>query len=231
MKKIYILLSVALFLLASCHEDAIMTYKGDNYIQFSKPVTDSLICSFLIYPTLSKIEYPLAVELVGMPQQSDRKYKIEVDETLTNAPKENYEIPTEATFRAGKAIDTCWITLKKTPEISIKPVRLVLKLKESSDFRLGQSEYTKSIINISNVISQPEWWNTTVRRYYLGIYSDKKYRLFIQVTGKVVLDNKNAEELRLYTLLFKYYLIKEKEAGRTVYENDGTEMKVNLVTG
>ncbi|MDO5665726.1 MAG: DUF4843 domain-containing protein [Bacteroidia bacterium] len=231
MKKLYILFTIVLFCFSSCKEDAIMTYSGGDYIQFNKPVTDSLTCSFLLYSGLSEVAFPLPVELVGMPKPSDRKYKVEIDQEFTNAPQANYEIPKEFTFRSGMAQDTCWLTLRKTPEISIKPVRLVVKLVESSDFKLGQTEHTKSIIYITNIIAIPDWWNTRVRRYYLGVYSDKKYRLFIQVTGKITMDVRNEDELRFNTLLLKYYLQKEKDAGRTVYEDDGTEMKVTLTTG
>ena len=79
--------------------------------------------------------------------------------------------------------------------------------------------------------SKPQWWNSNVTRYFLGDYSDKKYRLFIAVTGKTEIDVANEEELRYYTLLLKYHLLAEKEAGRTVYEDDGKEMTVAYLPG
>lgn len=66
---------------------------------------------------------------------------------------------------------------------------------------------------------------------YLGDYSDKKYTLFIQETGVADLDPNNADELRYYTIIFKNYLLREKDNNRTVREEDGTEMTVNLIGG
>lgn len=231
MRKIYIPFILIAFLMFSCKEDKIMLYKSADFLQFNKAATDSSICSFLPYPDKGKIEFPLAIDLIGNLTQTDRKYRLEVVTDRTNAPKENYEIPAECVFRAGMYKDTCWITLKKTPGISQKPVKLVLKLVESPDFKVGQTERSMAVIYVSNVISKPDWWNSEVTYYYLGDYSDKKYHLFVQVTGKITINIKNSEELRLNTLKLKYYLLKEKEAGRTVYEEDGTEMKVSLITG
>lgn len=229
MKKTYFLFIIPLFLIFSCSEDEIKVYKSGDYIQFSNSVVDSSTYSFLPYPDSSQLRFPLAVELIGMPSKADRKYKIGVVSKLTSAPKENYEIPSEFIFRAGMAKDTCWILLKKTPEISKKPVRLTVELVASEDFQIGQTEYATSIIYISNVIFKPDWWTKAVTRYYLGDYSDKKYQLFIEVTGKM--DVVDEEELRNNTLLLKYHLLKEKDAGRTVYEDDGTEMTVSLIMG
>lgn len=231
MKKIYILLTGLLILIFSCTEDKIMTYNAGDYIQFSKIVTDSSTCSFLIDPSISEIKYPIAVELVGTPKEVDRKFRLGVLEKLTDAPKANYQLQESYTFRAGKVRDTCWLTIKKTPEIAVKPVRLVVKLEDSGDFKVGQTEYSASIIYISNKASKPNWWNDLVTAFYLGEYSDKKYRLFISLTKKIDIDISNTIELRDNTLVLKYYLQKEKDAGRTVFEEDGREMTVALITG
>lgn len=231
MKKIHILLTGLSILIFSCSEDKIMTYNAEDYIQFSKIVSDSSTCSFLIDPSLSEIKFPVAVELVGMPKEVDRKYKLGILEKLTNAPQANYQLEESYTFRAGHIKDTCWLTIKKTPEIAVKPVRLVVKLVDSEDFKVGQTEYSASIINISNKASKPNWWNDLVTLYYLGEYSDKKYRLFISLTGRIDIDITNKIELRDNTLILKYYLQKEKDAGRTVFEEDGREMTVALITG
>lgn len=208
-----------------------MTYNGEDYIQFSKIVTDSSTCSFLVNPDASELKFPLQVEIVGIPPAMDKKYKLAVVEELTNAPQANYQINESYTFRAGMVVDTCWLTIKNTPEIAVKPVRLVVKLVDSQDFKVGQTEYSASIINISNKAFKPVWWNDLVTNFYLGEYSDKKYRLFISLTGSVDIDIANKTELTEKTLVLKYYLQKEKEAGRTVYEEDGREMTVTLITG
>ena len=134
-------------------------------------------------------------------------------------------------MKAGCVVDTCWIKFKRTEEISQVAKRLVLQLVETSDFKLGQVDCRINIVYVSNVIAKPDWWTSTVTDSYLGDYSDKKYRLFIEQTGKVDLDPNDANELRYYSLIFKNYLLQEKDAGRMVMEEDGTEMTVELIAG
>lgn len=81
------------------------------------------------------------------------------------------------------------------------------------------------------MIAKPNWWTDNVTSYYLGVYSDKKYRLFIQETGKADIDSDNIEELRYYSIMFKHYLQKKKDADEMVREDDGTEMTVEIEVG
>jgi hypothetical protein len=67
---------------------------------------------------------------------------------------------------------------------------------------------------------------------FLGRYSDKKYRLFMTVTGIGDMTGMEYYDKRYYTLLFKNWLRDEKAAGHTVYEDDNmTEMVVALIGG
>jgi hypothetical protein len=233
MKKlhIYYLLALTLVTVAACKKDNIMLYKGDSYIQFSKNYVDSSLFSFLALPDKDQALTPMPVELIGTPMDKDRTYKIEVVKDLTSAAAANYSIPDSFTLKAGHIIDTAWITVKKTPDITVKPVRLVLQIASSNDLKAGQNDYSVSILYISNVIAKPDWWDEEVTDSYLGDYSDKKYKLFIQVTGLSDLDASDATQLQYYTILFKNYLLREKDAGRTVYEDNGMEMTVALIGG
>jgi hypothetical protein len=134
-------------------------------------------------------------------------------------------------MKAGKVIDTCWISTIKTPQIAQQAVRLTVRLEETSAFKVGQTDKSAAIIYISNVLMKPGWWTERVTDSYLGEYSDKKYRLFIEVTGEAEIDSSNIPELRDYTLMLKNYLQKEKDAGRTVYEENGKEMTVEYFGG
>lgn len=232
MNKIYLLITALFVFLFSCTEDKIMTYKSSvDYLQFSKSVKDSTICSFLAFPNDMERQIPLVVELTGFSIPSDRTYKISVVPELSSAQEMHYTPVSEFTFRANRHTDTCWINIKKTPDLLEKTVRLVFQLVENDEFKIGQTEFSMAVLSITNKISKPVWWTNTVTNYYLGYYSDKKYRLFITATGKAEIDNNDAEELLNEALLFKYYLRQEKEAGRTVYEDDGTEMTVSLIVG
>jgi hypothetical protein len=106
-----------------------------------------------------------------------------------------------------------------------------VKIQETADFRIGQTDHAVIIMYVSNVVARPDWWDDNLEGRFLGTYSDKKLLLFIQVTGVSTLDPNNEFELRYYTLIFKNYLLKEKDAGRTVYEDNGAEMTVALIGG
>jgi hypothetical protein len=229
--RFYYLPVMALLTAAACKKDNIKLYSGASYIQFSKSYTDSSLFSFLALPDKDEAQTPMPVELVGRPENKDRTYKIEVVKELTSATEANYSVPATFTLKAGHIADTAWITVKKTPDLAVKPVRLVLKIAATDDLGIGQADYAISIIYLSNVIAKPDWWDEDVTDEYLGDYSDKKYKLFIQVTGMSDLDENDGNQLRYYTILFKNYLLREKDAGRTVYEDNGTEMTVALIGG
>ena len=215
----------------SCKKDNIQLYEGSDYIQFSRSFTDSSLFSFLAMPNKDEAVAPLAVELAGQPADRDRTYRISVVKELSTATEANYLLPASFTLKANKVKDTAWITLKKTPAISVKPVKLVLKIEESDELKVGQTDHSAIILYISNVLARPDWWNDTVESRFLGAYSDKKFQLFVQVTGQTDLDPDDDSTLRYHTLRFKNYLLQEKDAGRTVYEENGTEMTVALIGG
>ncbi len=233
MKKIYTLLLVVVCfgMTLSCNMDDSMLYDSGDYIQFVKRLTDSSTCSFLAYPNDNQLRFPVVVEVIGKPSTQDRNYKITVADEYTNATTANYDLPASFVMKAGKVIDTCWVTFKKTNELKTKALRLALKLEATPHFRLGQTDCLGNILYVTNMVSKPDWWNSTVTNSYLGDYSDKKYTLFIQETGVADLNPDNADELRYYTIIFKNYLLREKDNNRTVREDDGTEMTVNLIGG
>lgn len=230
-KHFFYLPFLLLVVFSSCKKDEIMLYEGETYIQFSKSYNDSSLFSFLALPNDDQAQVPVVLELIGKPEKVDRTYKLSVIKDLTNAPEANYSFPETFTLKANRTIDTAWITVKKTPGIAVAPVKLVYKIDQTSDFKVGQTEYAVSILYISNIIARPDWWNGTVEGRFLGAYSDKKYTLFIEVTGRSDINSANTEELRYYTILFKNYLLREKDAGRTVYEASGTEMTTALLGG
>ena len=155
MRKIYLLLGFIL-VLGACSKDDIKTYRGDNYLQFVKVVTDSSVCSFLAYPNDNELEFPVEVEVIGLPSDREQEYKISVDQAKSTATTANYRLPDKFTMKPGKVRDTCKITFVKTAEISTVALRLTLKLESTTDFLLGQTECRSAIIYVSNVAGQAE---------------------------------------------------------------------------
>ena len=233
-KYLFYLLFISFFFfnVIGCSEDNIMLYNNKDYILFTRYIQDSVSFSFLSYPNTDEAECKLEVKLIGKPSDKEREYKISVMKDYTDAPETSYILPQKFIMKAGQVVDSFTIVLKKTAELSSVARRLTLCLEESEDFALGQTERLVNIINISNIIFKPEWWNTTIVRTWLGEYSDEKYELFIKVNnGKVDVDINDTNEIRTCTLKLKNYLKQMKEKGQTVYEKDGKEMTVAYIGG
>jgi len=216
--------------MTSCSEEEIMTYSEKDYILFSDYIKDSTNFSFLAYPTADQVEFKIPVQLIGMPSDKDRTYKVSVMTEESDAPADSYILQTEQVFRAGHTTDTCVIVFKKTEELKKISRRLVLRLEATDDFALGQTDRLAKIINITNKLYKPTWWNASVEKYWLGTYSDKKFELFLLANdGKLEVDVAGVYEIRSCTLKLKHYLQMQKEQGNTIREEDGTEMIVPYI--
>lgn len=230
MKTYIFLIAGFVFLLSGCQKTELTVYGTDNYIQFSNLVKDSVTFPFLFYPGEDEVLFPVPVELAGQSLSANMAYKLVVDEKYSTAIAGfHFDLPDNIVFHAGKYKDTCLIKLIRTPDLKTTEVKLVLRLEGNENFKLGQQDYSMMIIRINDRLVKPEWWNNRVTTYYLGNYSDLKYELFIQETGVADFTGKSESELRTYALKFKYYLQKEKQAGRVVKEKDGKEMEVKVL--
>lgn len=229
MKK-YILYIIGLLFFVSCQEEKLKPFSGERYISFSNNVeTDSVSLSFFFYPGQDKVLVPLEINLAGLPLNKDLEYKIEVNDKHTTADSKYFKLPDNLIFEKGKIKDTINIELVNSPELKEKEVKLVLNIVENENFIPGAISYRYAKIVFSDIVSQPVWWDWKVARYILGDYSVKKFRLFMQVTGIGDITGLHPSDVRSYAIQFKYYLAKEKEAGRTVYEENGAEMEVTVI--
>ena len=227
MKYIYIIVIGAIYSLYSCSKEEILTYNNntsERFIYFEKSEADSSDISFFTYPGEIEINFPVVVKSSGFSNQ-DEEYKIVVMDEYTTALSSDYKIPDKLIFKAGAIKDTCYIKLKYSSKLDSDKVRVVIKLANNENFTEGESMYQVAIIWFHNIISQPDWWTSTVTSYYLGTYSDLKYSLFNSIVG-VDLTDADESTIRHYALVFKQYLEEQKAAGNTVLEADKTEMTV-----
>ncbi len=218
-----LILLTAVLYLSSCKKDGIDTYQAGRYIQFDQSYQDTIALSFFLYPNENEFQVPLPVELIGKITAQDLAYTIKAD-SATTATSSVYSLPASFSLGQGKPIDTAWIKVIKQPELQGKEVLLVLDITGSSDLKPGKTDNIRRVIRISDKISKPTWWDATMEAYYLGKYSDKKFSTFIQVVGTGDLSIYSAEQQRGLMLEFKYYLIKMRDAGTPVLEDDGTDM-------
>lgn len=222
---------VLLLSLFACKQQEVMMFEGENYIQFNKSIKDSLTCSFLSDPDADFKLFPIVMDVVGKPSPNERKVKLSVINELSTANSSHYKIDQEATFRANRVSDTLWVKVFNTPDLKNKAVKIVYTLQNNNDFKVGEFNYSIGVLYFTNRLARPAWWNEDVVDDYLGEYSDKKYQLFIDLTKKVDIDPDNSVEVLECTMLLKNYLLRQKDIGHTVYEEDGTEMEVYFIGG
>ncbi len=232
MKTFVYIFVVFLLFLEGCKKSELEQYCGVNYLQFSESISDSTTLSFTFYPNQDEIEWPVGVETSGLALNQDTEYRIAIDtEQSTAIEGTHVRLPEKLMIKSGVVADTFRIAIIRTPEMKTQDIRLVLKVVDNASFKSGQWDYTYRIIRINDRISKPDWWDDMITDYYLGEYSDKKFSLFIEVTGisDMSKGSMNESEVRTATLQFKYWLQREKEADRTVLEEDNTEMTVKVI--
>lgn len=226
MKYTKILLAAAL-IVAACAKENIPTYKevsGERYIYFAKAEQDSSDVSFYSYPGQKVIEYPIVVKSTGY-STSEGTFSVNVLKEYTTAGDGDYSLAEKFTFRPESQVDTFYVKLNYSSKLDDEKVRIVLELNETPDFKLGMTDSRVAIIWFHNNLVKPSWWSSSVSAYYLGPYSDAKYKLFLEVV-KVDLDGADNSLIRHYTLVFKKYLEDRKAAGNPALEEDGTEITV-----
>jgi hypothetical protein len=231
MKKIVLMLvSACLLWLTGCQEDKIDLYHGDHYIRIIKNLTsDSTTVAFLLAPGATELDSMLIVETAGLAYPIEKLYKISVDKQLTTAIEgKHFKLPEKTTFKAGQNRDTIPIKFCRTADMKDQSFRLVLRVEENENFKLGQIQYQYKVFLVHDKISQPAWWTTDVSYSYLGSYSDLKYQYFIDVTGIADLTDATYSELRVYALKLKYWLEEQKQNGHTILEVNGDEMVVPM---
>ena len=223
-----ILLVVTGLILQSCSKREIPAYKGDHYIQFTTAFTDTLQFSFFFHPGKSEVDLAMPVILTGTMPEKDLNYLIEVVQDKTNAPSTTYTLPAVFKYRAGFAQDTAHIVFKNIPQLATEAVLLTIRIKDTEAVKAGQTNYAYRVFKISDLIAKPVWWNAEMDRFYLGIYSEKKFRAFMDVTGVGDLTAFDPSQQRVLMLQFKYYLIEMKENGTPLLLEDGSDMLASL---
>lgn len=209
--------------MAACKKQDIPAYNAGHYVQFANAQQDTASLSFFFYPNQSQVILKLPVKLTGMMTTEDLPYKIEID-TATTASADHYNLAQEFIFRKGRATDTAFLTIINKPDLAAKILLVAVRITGGNGVAPGQTAYIRRIFKISDMVSKPSWWDADMDLRYLGLYTEKKFRKFMEITGVGDLTGMSPGEQRGYMLEFKYYLIQMKDAGTPVLEDDGTDM-------
>ncbi|MEG2229114.1 MAG: DUF4843 domain-containing protein, partial [Odoribacter sp.] len=95
---------------------------------------------------------------------------------------------------------------------------------------LGQSERIRANIILTTKVIKPIWWTREVEESLLGVYSEKKYKLFLNEIdknaemGEDLIKNRPDMAIKL-VMKFKVWLSMQNPA---ILEEDGSLMEVNV---
>lgn len=233
MKKIIYLICSSILLL-SCNKEELQIFNDKNELYFGYPylpindvAADTLHVSFRFIEDDSYQVY-IPVKLSGMLLSEEKEYQLEIDSEKTTALPKNYKFEKKYLFPANAVITSANFTVFKSDELNEDKKVIAISVVANENFGIGQREYAKTIITITNNISRPQWWDSSVEKSLLGTYSDKKYETFAIFTG--VSDLTHYPEANRWALAveFKNYLELMKKNGTTIM--DGNEpMKVPVI--
>lgn len=204
--------------LASCSEEGLLVNSNDKaYIVFDKNFTkDTTTVSFRMYKEGENARIAIPVSTFGQVQTEDLHFRVTVDESRTTLAPEYYKLPDDCVIKANQEENDIYIELMKSPEMATKTFVLALQVVEEGKVKQGTREYSRALINVTDRLFQPDWWSVndlgdedsprnSVTSYYLGVYSEDKYLMFLEELKKddMVFDGKNKQVLRKYAIKLK----------------------------
>ena len=204
--------------LVSCEEEGLLV--NDNtvsYLTFGRNMTqDTTTVSFQMYNEGVDAVIPIEVRISGKLQAEDLPFTVSSDEGRTTLDKSLYELPARCVMRGGLLTDTIYVTLKNDPSLRTQTKLLALKFDEREGVRTGDRRYARALIAVTDRLFKPDWWSVndmgtddyfanSVEDYYLGAYSETKYKMFLDELKKdgATFDGSNRQVLRKYALRLK----------------------------
>ena len=207
MKTIYRLIGIFCFflLLGACERKEIELYDSPRYLSFESNEKDTL--SFSFFFTLDEeYEYPVIVNLTGDLLEEDKEFIVKPDTGSTLA-SEMFVLPERFIFRRGIVSDTFRVKLKNHPRLQSEKLFLKLRLEETGIFSSTGGIWGHTILSVTDIAIRPSWWDErVVERFYLGVYSKRKFELFMEATGITDMSEMSDGERRIAALRFKHWL-------------------------
>lgn len=222
-----------------CKEE-INSYSGEDVVYINE-TTDTTKLSFTYVDGEFKTQIKnIVLKTMGDVYDYDRKVQVEV---VTKNCIENVDyIPLKDSYiiKAGETSIDLPVEMIRTEALQRELKFITVKLLESDDFKLHfefgstdiswwRSKRLIHTIQFSELMTEaPKTWDP----YFFDAFSSKKFTLMcdvLKISRSKFIDEKYMIGYRLtFTASsMKQYLMNEKNAGRTVYEEDGvTEMKM-----
>lgn len=213
--KIFFII-VTTLMITACSKDGIETWKDKSCVWFTD--NDTTIFSFRQYEaevTEAIIEFELS--MAGQITSYDRKINVEMI-TSPSDPNTKVEI-TNAMIPADSINGGVKVKIFRTANLSEKADTVAFKLIATEDLELGKITQLEKALVITDIAGKPEWWDRTLD-YYLGTYTEARYRVIIAALGSS--ENPYPDDDSNKWLLNKFLLKKYVQDYGPFYEEDGT---------
>lgn len=226
MKKFLYIMPFIILAAASCKEDTLDVYHGDNYVHFTPGLNDAAEVKYnfaLDGKTTreTEVKVPVEIRLWGYLPVGDFRCNFSIDKEKTTASDADYVQPVNSVFRQGYHVDTLWVTVRRKPELLATDYKIAINMDSAeAEHVVGPAKYSYVTIHITDDIpAEPIWWGTTPN---LGKYSAIKYRVFNIYLGKVLtnLNEYTNITFKAETVAFKKWW-KENWAEYGYYDRDG----------
>lgn len=218
--------------LQSCKESSLEGYHNDSYIYFDKSIKDSTTFSFAYDKNLKEGVVQLKLNMISQIENHDRTFTVRFlpEESTAKQGRDLLWDTDSYTVKANDSIAFIDIHVLRDASLSGKTVKAIFQIESSADFMPGIENHTQAQVIISDKLTRPTWWDSWHESSGLGTYSDKKYQLFIEVTGKHDLSltedggTVDFSDMYGYVVMFKYWLLEHPQK-----EEDGSDMTVPII--
>lgn len=176
--KIFFIIVSAIAAVA-CSKDNIEVWKDKSCVWFTD--SDTTIFSFRQYEaevTEAIVEFELS--MAGQTASYDRKIHVEMI-TSPHDPATKVEI-THAMIPADSINGVVKVKVARTANLSEEADTVAFKLTATEDLEPGKVTQLEKALVITDIAGKPEWWDNTLN-YYLGTYTEARYRVVIAALG------------------------------------------------
>lgn len=246
--KIIYLPVMFILLITACRKSELTSYTQPGMVHFYKDYylinKDSVVYSFAVKPDallVDTIKIPLRI--MGLAADYDRSVNIQAVPDSSTASIEHYTVlPT--TVKAGEYTTNVPLLVHRQPDLKTKELRLLLEVAASDDFLPGVYNSAASAsmgggsvrfpVRINDYLTKPSNWDANLTATF-GAYSQVKYKLVIQVTGRTEFpvsgtNPLSPSELTYYGKACAYYLQEyNKTTGTKLTDENGDEITFPLL--
>jgi hypothetical protein len=204
--RIFFVLAMALFSMASCKQNEYYLFNDVARIQFGPDIARIYTASynmadttknFTFYYDAASIKQDTVffdIYAIGGISAKDRSFtlqQVSLTDGSTNAVAgTDYKAFNDPTvnvnyvIRAGQIHAFVPIVLLRTPAQQSTTYTLKLLLVENENFKLGEKNNIWRKVVFTDRLSQPTAWTASMSQYYFGAYSVVKHAFMIQTTGQ-----------------------------------------------